>query len=83
MILKEYAIDPSLIKDWDSCRLFLMPFDLYQGRQVSEYLNLKTWKSLIQKGMVKENVGPKQRKRIVNYIRYKNNSKAFIKRNSL
>ena len=37
LILKEFALDPNLIKDWDSCRLFLMPFDIYQGRQLSEF----------------------------------------------
>ena len=63
LILKEFALDPNLIKDWDSCRLFLMPFDIYQGRQLSEFPDLRLWKDLIIKGLDKDRVGPKQRKK--------------------
>ena len=83
MILKEFALDPNLIKDWDSCRLFLMPFDIYQGRQLSEFPDLRLWKDLIIKGLDKDRVGPKQRKKIVEYIKSKKNSHTFIKRSSL
>ena len=76
MIFKEYAIDPTIIKNWNKCRALLSPFGVENGRQISSFPKYKKWKDLLIR-----NLDAKQREKlkIVEYLTIKrNHEKSFI-----
>jgi len=76
VILKEYALDPTLINNWDKCRAFLGPFGVENGRQVSSFPKYKKWKDLLIRNL---DAKPKEKLMIVEYLTNKRNSeKSFV-----
>lgn len=81
MILKEYALDPTIIYNWDRCRAFMGLFGVEYGRQVSGFPKYKNWKNMLLQNL---NVLPKEKARIIEYINIKKNrNKAFLKKSRL
>lgn len=81
MILKEYALDPTIIKNWDKCRAFIEPFGITTGRQISGYPKFKDWKSLLLNNL---EVLPKEKLKIVEYLKIKRgDNNSFIKKSRL
>lgn len=60
-MIKEYALDPLLLRDWKDLRYFLEMMGASQGRLISRYP--KRWKALVYEGLSTE-IGDTERKRI-------------------
>ncbi len=60
-MIKEYALDPSLLRSWKDLRYFLETMGVSRGRLISRYP--KRWKALVYNGLSDE-MGDTERKRI-------------------
>lgn len=60
-MIKEYALDPSLLRNWKDLRYFLETMGVTQGRLIARYP--KRWKALVYEGLSEE-IGDVERKRI-------------------
>ena len=63
--------------------MLLQPFGIYHGRQITEFPDMKTYRKLMLKTLMENNVGPKQRKQVTNYIGREIRRKTFAKRNAI
>jgi len=81
LILKEYALDPIVINDWNSCVMYMSSFGVTHGRQISGFPKYKNWKSTLKQNL---DCGPRTKQKINVYLRKKKEREnAFLKSDRL
>ncbi len=60
-MIKEYAVEPSILDNWSDCRYFIDSFSIEKGRIVSEYP--KHWKKMVFDSLIE--CKPKEKLKII------------------